>query len=240
MLHGPQRKDVRLTFSIPSLCAEQVEQDIVQIGLAPVAEIARQHLDIVPGVGIAAQGAVRSILLFTKVPWTRIGTLAADLSSRTSVQLARIVLRERFGIEPEVTRAEPKVNRMLEDADAALVIGDPALRIDPKTQPYEWLDLGAEWFEMTGLPFVFAAWAGKRGIPVEALQRLTIDSYEFGKLHLDEIVEAEYQRREIPKELADQYLRSLIRFELGQKEYEAMKLFFDMILQREATAGARV
>ena len=95
MQHGPQREEVHLSFSIPSECARDVENGTAQVGLVPVAEIARQGLAIVPGVGIACQGSVRSILLFTKVPWKQVRTLAADLSSRTSVHLARVILRER-------------------------------------------------------------------------------------------------------------------------------------------------
>ncbi len=108
MLHGPQREDVDLSFSIPSVCAEELDREQIEVGLVPVAEIARQGLDIVPGVGISCLGAVRSILLFSRVPWRQVRTLAADRSSRTSVELARVILRERYGVEPQVT---PRRNR---------------------------------------------------------------------------------------------------------------------------------
>lgn len=231
MLHGPQREQVQLSFSIPSVCAAELEHGEIDIGLVPVAEIARQGLEIVPGVGIACLGAVRSILLFSRVPWTQVRTLAADLSSRTSVELARVILRERFGVNPEITRREPVLESMLAQDDAALIIGDPALRIEPEAMPFEWLDLGAEWLKLTGLPMVFAAWGiqgqgGGSRLPVQAISQITRASYEFGRAHLHELVDAEYAGRGVSRELAKQYLSHSIRFELGVKEQQGLETFF--------------
>jgi chorismate dehydratase len=225
MLHGPQREQVELSFSIPSLCAEQVEQGAVDIGLVPVAEIARQQLEIIPGHGIACCGAVRSILLFARVPWTKIRSLSADLSSRTSSQLARVILRERYGAEPAFLPCEPVLEKMLFEADAALIIGDPALRLRPRELPFEFLDLGAEWFTLTGLPMVFAAWAGKPGLPIAALERLTRESYEFGRARLGEIIEQASIERGVSPDLAEQYLRQHIRHELSAKEHDGLQAF---------------
>jgi chorismate dehydratase len=228
MLHGEQREQVDLRFSIPSVCAQEVEQGDVQIGLVPVAEVARQQLEIVPGVGITSRGAVRSILLVSRLPFSKIGKLAVDLSSRTSVQLARVILRERFGVEPEFTPAHPDLEQMLAHSDAALLIGDPALRLVPEELPYECLDLGAEWLTLTGLPMVFAAWAGKPGLPLNLLKDITLGSYEFGKAGLDKIVNSEYARRGVTKTLADRYLRHYIRFELGAEELRGLRAFYEL------------
>ena len=237
MLHGPQRQLVELSLAIPAICAQQVEAGKTQIGLVPVAEVARQGLEIVPGVGITCLGAVRSILLFSRVPWENVRTLAADASSRTSVQLARVILRERFGVEPRITAKQPELETMLAQADAALIIGDPALRIDPLQTPYEWLDLGQEWFSLTKLPMVFAVWAGKPKLPLEELSELTRDSYEFGKARLSEIIASEYAQRGISHELADQYLRHYIRFEIGPQEQRGLETFFELA---RLTEGARL
>lgn len=228
MLNGPQEASVDLTFSIPSVCAQQVEDGVTQVGLVPVAEIARQGLEIVPGVGISCVGAVRSILLVSRVPIRHIKTLAADLSSRTSVQLARVILRERYGVEATIHREAPLLNTMLAGADAALVIGDPALKIDPDSLAYECLDLGAEWYALTGLPMVFAAWAGKPGLPIRALGEITRGSYDFGKWHLEEIIESEYQTRGITRRLAERYLREYIRFEIGTAEQKGLDAFLEL------------
>jgi predicted solute-binding protein len=228
MLHGDQSESVDLSFSIPSVCAQRVEEGLIDVGLVPVVEIARQNLEIVPGVGITCFGAVRSILLFSRVPWPSVRTLAADVSSRTSVELARVILRERYGAEPDVASHQPVLADMLRDSDAALIIGDPALRLHPQELPYESLDLGAEWLALTGLPMVFAAWAGKPGIPLSALERITAASYRFGKARIAEIVEQEHSARGLTRELAEQYLRQHIRFELGADELKGLEAFLDL------------
>jgi chorismate dehydratase len=237
MMHGPQRGLVELSLANPAICAQQVEDGTTQIGLVPVAEVARQGLEIVPGVGIACLGAVRSILLFSRLPWAEVRTLAADTSSRTSVQLARVILRESFGVEPEITAYKPELTTMMQQADAALIIGDPALLIDPQQSGYQWLDLGEEWFNLTKLPMVFAVWAGKPKLPVKELTELTRASYEFGKAHLTKIIETEYQRRGISHQLADAYLRRYIRFEIGPPEQQGLETFFEMA---RLTEGARL
>ena len=238
MLHGPQRERVDLSFSIPSVCAQELEQGKIEIGLVPVAEAVRQHLEIVPGVGISCLGAVRSILLFSRVPWRKVQTLAADLSSRTSVQLARVILCERFGVEPEVRQHPPDLQQMLAAADAALIIGDPALRIEPREQPYNWLDLGEEWWKLTNLPMVFAAWAGKHGLDIDDIEAVTTGSYQFGKSRISEIVEQEYERRGITKELATQYLTRYIRYELGAQEQQGLETFIDLARLAPTPAGS--
>jgi predicted solute-binding protein len=225
MLHGAEREQVDLSFSIPSVCARRLEQGEIEVGLVPVAEIARQGLETVPGVGICCRGAVRSILLFSRVPWKQVQTLAADVSSRTSVELARIILRERFGVQPQVASREPRLLEMLSEADAALIIGDPALRIDPQRETLESLDLGAEWLALTGLPMVFALWAGKPGIPSDQLSTLLRRSYAFGRKHFTSIVEQEHSRRGIPLSVAEHYLYHCIRFDLGPEERKGMEAF---------------
>jgi len=233
MLHGPQREFVDLSFSIPSLCAAQLERGEIEVGLVPVAEIARQSLEMVPGVGIACLGPVRSILLFSRVPWNKVRTLAADSSSRTSVQLARVILSERYGAEPAIKPHVPELGAMLSQADAALLIGDSALRVNPEElstlhPKVEYLDLGAEWLALTGLPFVFAAWAGKPGIPLESLAAITLGSYEYGKSRLAEIAEHEYRSRGISKELAERYLTHHIHYELGAREQQGLEAFLQL------------
>lgn len=236
MLHGPQRAAVNLSFSIPATCAEQIETGQTQLGIVPVAEIARQGLEIVSDVGITCRGAVRSILLCSKKPLREIRSLAADASSRTSTQLARVILRERYGAEPEIRRHKPELDEMLRAADAALVIGDPALRLQPGSLGLEWLDLGAEWWELTRLPMVFAAWAGKPGLPRQRLAQLTRDSYDFGSGRLEQIVSSEYQKREVSRDLARQYLSEYIRFEIGVEERKGMQAFLELAELKQSFA----
>ena len=226
MLHGRQRGLFDLTFRLPSECAERLADGRAELGLVPVMEMARQGLEALPGVGIACRGAVRSILLISRVPLERVRTLAADTSSRTSVELARIVLERRYGAKPEVRREAPDAAAMLRECDAALIIGDPALRIDPAKIPYMTLDLGREWWEMTGLPMVFAVWAGPGPLAADRFRAGDfLDSYRYGAGHLEEIVEAEHGPRGVAATLAASYLRDNIVYELGAREYAGLERF---------------
>ena len=135
MLHGPQRELFDVDFRIPAECADRMASGAADIGIIPSFELTRQNLDIIPGAGIACHGAVRSILLIARCPAARIRTLAVDSSSRTSVQLARVILERKYGAAVETIPHIPDLDAMLRIADAALVIGDPALRIDPDRLP---------------------------------------------------------------------------------------------------------
>jgi predicted solute-binding protein len=117
---------------------------------------------------------------------------------------------------------------MLEATDAALIIGDPALRIDPEEHPFEWLDLAGEWRSLTHLPMVFAAWAGYPGIPIAQLHDITVGSCRYGSERLDDFVAAEAEARGISRELASHYLREHIKFELGPREQRGMEAFLEL------------
>src|SRR5271154_5436512 len=183
MLHGQQRGLFDLSFAIPSECADRLADNRADIGIVPVAELLKQRLDVLDGAGIACHGPVRSILLISKVPFSRIKTLAVDAASRTSVMLARVILAEKFGVEPRLTALPADLAAMLGEADAALIIGDPALRLDPATLPFETLDLGGEWTSMTGLPMVFAVWSGRKEVIEERYARVFVESCRYGLDH---------------------------------------------------------
>ncbi len=229
MLHGAQKGLFALDFRIPSECADLLAAGSVDIGIVPAVEADRLGLSIIPGTGIACRGAVRSILLFSKVPFDRIRTLAADSSSRTSVQLSRIVLARRYGAEPRLVSHAPDLDRMLAIADAALIIGDPALRLDPQKIPYASIDLGAEWCDMTGYPMVFAVWAARRGFDISGLAPVFAASCRFGLEHIDEIAAQECGPRRMSPELARQYFEKNVVLELGDREIQGMHLFLDAV-----------
>lgn len=225
MLHGPQKDFFALEFRIPSGCADQMAKGAADIGIVPSFELTQQQLEVIPGTGIACHGAVRSILLISRRPAAEIRTVAADDSSRTSVQLARVILERRYGAEIRTIPHAPDLDAMLQVADAALIIGDPALRLDPERLPYEVHDLGAEWVEMTGLPMVFAVWAARQGVVTPDIAKAFRDSYRFGREHMEEIVATEAPLRSFPPELVWDYLTCHIVHELGPREYEGMDLF---------------
>ncbi len=234
MLHGSDPGDGRdvfdLRFALPSVCADQLATGEADIGIAPVIEVARQKLEYFRGAGIACHGPVRSILVVSKVPFAKIRTLATDAGSRTSVMLARVILEEKFGVEPRLISRPAALAPMLGEADAALLIGDAALHVDPLTLPFETLDLGGEWNAMTGLPMVFAVWAGRREIIQDRYARAFLASLRYGREHLDEMVRTEAAPHGVTEELAREYLTSRIVFELGERDYAGLDLF----LQRAA------
>lgn len=237
MLHGPQKGMFELDFRIPAGCADQLASGGADIGIIPSFELTRQDLEVLPGAGIACHGPVRSILLISKRPAAEVRTLAVDSSSRTSVQLARVILARKFGARPELLPHAPDLEAMLRKADAALIIGDPALRIDPAGLPYHVHDLGAEWVEMTGLPMVFAVWAGRRGVVTPEVAEAFRASCRYGCERLEEIVAAESVRYGFAPPVVREYLSRNIVHALGARDYEGMEQFLEYAREPER-AGA--
>jgi predicted solute-binding protein len=233
MLHSPDaglREAFDLSFALPSDCAAQLASGAADIGIIPVIEMARQKLDYFRGTGIACHGPVRSILLISKVPINRIKTLAADAASRTSVMLARVILSEKFGVEPSVITRPADLAAMLGEADAALIIGDPALHLDPATLPFETLDLGAEWTSMTGLPMVFAVWSGRKEVIQDRYARVFLESCRYGLSHAADIARIEAPSRGVTEDLALRYITRHIVYELGERDYQGMEMYIKLAM----------
>ena len=225
--HGPQKDIFDLSFEIPSLCADRLADGSADIGLVPVIEAKRQGLDFVPGLGIACDGPVRSILLVSHVPAPHIRTVSVDSSSRTSVALTEVILRERFGVSPQLIPHAPELDAMLDLADAALVIGDPALRFHPDELPYHVYDLGQEWKWLTGLPMVFAVWAARPNVIDERVVSILRASCDYGRERIDEIIARESPRRGFSEDLVHQYLTHYIHFELTAACERGLRRFLD-------------
>jgi predicted solute-binding protein len=234
MLHGEQRGRFDISFAVPSECADRLEQGSADIGIVPVVELARLDLEIIEGTGIACRGPARSVLLVSRKPLREIRTLAADSSSRTSVALARVILAELHGVTPELRPMPPVLARMLEAADAAVLIGDPALNVDPDRSPFEVRDLGSAWVELTGKPMVFAVWAGRRRLAPARLAAEFAASCRFGLERMEEIVAAESARRRLAPELVRNYLTRNVVLELGENEREGLKLFLEQAARLDA------
>lgn len=241
LLRDPRlQRHHNLTFELPAVCAHLLATGAADIGIVPAIELIRQPLEALPGVGIAAHGAVRSILLVSRVPIAAIQTLAVDSSSRTSVALARIILEERYGVSPIQISLRPRLEEMLTQADAALVIGDPALRLEPKAIPYRVLDLSEEWLALTGLPMVFAVWAARPGFASAEAAQTFVDSYTYGREHVEEIVREKSAEFRVEPELAREYLTRYIRYEIGPRENEGLRRFLELAAVRENKSEAAV
>lgn len=219
-----------LRFALPSRCADELASGEADLGIVPVIEMARQKLEYFPDLGISSIGPVRSILLISKVPFREIKTLATDSGSRTSVMLARIILAEKFGVEPRLISQAPELATMLGSSDAALLIGDAALYVDPSTLPFETLDLGTEWTALTGLPMVFAVWAGRKEVVREPFGEALAESCRYGLEHLEEIVPIEAASRKLPEPLVHRYFTEHIIFHFGPRHAEGLAQYLKRAL----------
>lgn len=228
--HGAERDIFDMTYALPSECADRLASGEADIGIVPVIEMARQKLDYFRSAGIACRGPVRSILLISKVPPREIRTLATDAGSRTSVMLARVILAEKYGVQPKLISRRAELAPMLGEADAALVIGDPALHLDPATLPFETLDLGLEWTQLTGLPMVFAVWSGKKEVMLPRYEQAFLHSCRHGLASMDAIVKEQSPLRGITEKMAREYLTSHIVFELNARDHEGLDLYLKQAL----------
>jgi chorismate dehydratase len=216
-----------LSYSAPAVCAAQLEEGRIDVGLIPSIEYARSREPywLVPGVAIASRGEVLTVRLFYRGALQGVQRVALDNSSRTSAALLRILLRERYGLEPEFCEARPDLEQMLAQADAALLIGDPVLAALEKKGPS--LDLGSEWLELTGQPFVFAFWAGRTGALSPLQVRELVRAKERGKEQIGKIALDYAQQRGGSASRYEDYLRRHICFELGEAELGGLRAFYE-------------
>ena len=232
--HGPQKDIFKLSFALPSECADNLQTGEADIGLVPIIEFARQpDLVAVPGCGISCKGSVRSILIVSKRPFEDINSIAVDHGSRTSVLLAQILVANKQGKCPGIVACAPEIGSMLDTADAALLIGDPALQIDPEMDswqghPVHVFDLGSEWEEMTGLPMVFAVWGVRKEAMRHGLQETLLESAAYGQSCINQIIRIESQHLGLEISLVKQYLTQNIHYSLSRQEHVAMNLYFKL------------
>jgi len=216
-------------YAPPSQLAGMLERE--EIAAAPVssyAVFANPDFDICPGICIAADGPVKSVLMLSEKPVEDIQSVALDTSSLSGANMLKILLDELHGLQPEFVRVSPDpVSGMLEKADAAMVIGDPAMQC-AKDGLYVF-DLAEKWRELTGLPAVFAVWTGK-GITAEVVEVLQ-GAKENGMRLLDDIARDAAERLALPLEVCDDYLKNVMVYDLGEREMLGLKMFRDKCLE---------
>ena len=223
---SPQHWQVR--YDLPSVCARLLYDAEVDLGLVPSIEYLRsEQYRFVPGVGIGSRGPVASVALFTRRPLDAIRHIALDTSSRTSVTLIRVLCQHRYRIAPEFVPHGPDLAAMVRDYDAGLLIGDPALELDPTALGVTKIDLGEEWTAMTGLPFIYAAWTGRAGAVNGHDVRLLQEAQTEGVESYPAIAE-EYGRGDaVATRRGLAYLRDNMRYGLGPDEAQGLQLFLD-------------
>ncbi len=225
---------------MPSECAARLAAGTADLGPVPIAALAvNPELRILPGCTIASKDYVRSLLLVRRAaqPVTAIRSVAADTASRTTVTYARILFHKWGNPSVPFVPMPADLDRMLEHADAAIVIGDPALlaleersnRVERTGEDLVYHDLAHEWRTLTGLPFVSAVWAAAPACPVnERIVEDLIQSRNHGLEHLDDLVAEWSSRLPIPEETIRSYLSVNIHYVLDEECLEGMRGFFRM------------
>lgn len=234
-----QSHDFVVRFDAPSKCAALLHEGSIDVGMIPTIEYLRGHegYRVVPGVGIISEGPVASVALFATEPLDRIQTIAADTSSRTSHGLLQVLCLETFGIDAQFEPMAPDPIRMLRRCGAALVIGDAALFFDHEAAGAAKYDLGEAWTALTGLPFVWAFWAGRaRALSTAQVDRL-VSARDAGVAASDAIAAAYCGPARAA--LGQAYLRDNIRYILGEREEAGLRHYYELAARHGIVDGTR-
>jgi len=219
----------------PSRCAEMLEAGECEIALIPVIEFQRiPGLRIVPEIAVASKKRVRSVLIASRRPLEDVRRLTLDPASRTSQTLVKILFLRRYGFLPECAERamgpSTGVQNLFGAADAALVIGDPAMRLEASARGLDLkiYDLAEEWRAMTGLPFVFAVWAA-RGLPnLPSLVDDLIAAKREGVDHIEQIATQYASELELPRSELLGYLTQNVNYDMDDENLLGMGAYFEL------------
>ena len=265
---GPLAGKYDLSFAVPSQCAEDLRAGRADIGIIPSIEYQRMdNMVALPGMAIAAKNEVRSLLVISKVPIEMAQSIALDTNSRSTVALARILCRKHWNISPEFVDMPPDADEMLARADAAVVIGDPALRLRLKVDALEAKVPGAEaccccgdaedehpvkgietlfvydvaqqWREMTSRPSVLAIWVARRGVVTPEMLADFQASRDFGLAHIGDIAEGAAMKLELPPRELERYLAENIDYSLDEENLAGLRLYYEECAQAGLIPRAR-
>jgi chorismate dehydratase len=244
-----------LLFAVPSQCAEDLRAGRADVGIIPSIEYQRMD-DVValPGIAIAAKNEVRSLLVISKVPIETAKSFALDTNSRSSVGIAKILSQRHWNISPEFIDMPPDPEKMLARADAALVIGDPALRLRIAVDALESkvpgadgccccggddehpvkgveslfvYDIAQQWREMTGLPAVLAIWVARRGVITPEIAADFQASRDYGLANIGEIAQGAALKLELPPQELERYMTENIDYSLDEENLAGLGRYFE-------------
>lgn len=249
--NGPLAGKYDLSFTVPTQCAEAMRTDAADIAIIPAIEYQRiTGLVVLPDLAIASQNRVRSLLIVSRKPIEQVRSVALDRSSRSTQALTRILAAEHWNIDPEFFETEPDLSAMLEKADAAMLIGDPALRISiaierkstvsPQgraicpaaalgitgAEIFHVYDVVGEWRKFSSLPAVMAIWAARPEVVTPEVLADFSASRNFGLTQLAAISLEAAQELELPQQALESYLRHNIDFSLGEENRRGLERYF--------------
>jgi chorismate dehydratase len=217
-----------LILDYPSRLADQLAAAMLEVALIPVIEYFRAgSYRLIPNIAIASQGPVLSVTLFSRVPWREIRRVALDEGSRTSAALTQILLRKKYGVQPALCPLPLDRGAEAVDADAVLLIGDRAMHACLPGFRYAF-DLGQEWHEWTGLPFVYAAWAVRDGVDLGSVLDAFHEAKRRGIDHIGPIAAQEAPALQLDAGFCRRYLANIIRFDLGPRELAGLQHYYQL------------
>jgi chorismate dehydratase len=233
--------DAEIRLDYPSRLADDLAAGRLDVALIPSVEYFRgEGYEIVSDACVAARGPVLSVKLYSRVEPGAIRSLALDTGSRTSASLARILLNERYGVQPRLEQLAFGQTTQDTTADAVLLIGDRAMFPPEEAFPVTW-DLGQEWFEWTGLPFVFALWAARPGLDSPELAEALSAARNRGERAVTEIARREAPLLGLPLPTTIHYLTQNLHYRLGSAERSGLRWFYELAVRNGlAPAGRRV
>jgi chorismate dehydratase len=217
-----------LVLDVPSRLADQLKAGELDVALIPAIEYFRHEgYTVVPDIAIATRGPVLSVTLFSRLPWPAIRRVALDDGSRTSATLTRILLARRYGVQPEVVPLSLDCTAEDVDADAVLLIGDRAMHACLSGFAHAF-DLGQEWFDWTGLPFVYAFWAVRPGVDLRGVDQALAEAKRRGLARAGNIAQREAPQLGLDAGFCRRYLATILHFDLGPREVSGLYHYYTL------------
>ncbi len=234
---------IDLHYEVPSKLFKMFAGGLLDIALIPIIRyFGNEDYRVIPDISISSKGRVESVNLYVTGDVNNIKTVALDTSSLTSRALTAVILKKRYNLSPDFIDWNNGPDIATSGADATLIIGDNAMK--PYDNKYKVLDLGEEWMNLTGLPFVFAVWVTKDGADLRGFDKVLKEAKENGINSLEKIAEAESKRLNFSKEVCLNYLSKAIHYDLGKDEINGVEKFneytLELGLQAKAEAGNKV
>jgi chorismate dehydratase len=226
LLEPLRKRGLNIRTDSPARLADQLSGGELDMAMIPAIEYLKQadRFRLIPNISIASRNKVGTVLLVSRVPLDAIRSLALDDRSRTSVALLQVLYAKVFPAGLKLEVQEPDPEKMLENHDAALIIGDQALGFSKEGASV--YDLSEEWFNRTGKTFVHAVIAVREGVEVESgIIQTLLDAKQEGMQNLDAIAETEAKKTGHPVSLLQDYLKNKIRYDLGEEEMEGLVHF---------------
>jgi chorismate dehydratase len=215
-----------LILDLPSRLADLLAEDRLDVALIPIIEYFRAGAyAILPNIAIATRGPVLSVTLFSRAPWQHMRRVALDVGSRTSAALTQVLLTHRYGVRAEMLPLPLDQAADETEADAVLLIGDRAMRACLPGFPYAF-DLGQEWYDWTGLPFVFAVWAVRAGADLQGVDAALTEAKRRGRERAGLIAHREAPRLGLDAGFCRRYLSTILHFDLGPRELAGLHHYY--------------